>query len=276
MASRRAVPLITLSSDLGWAYAAQMRAVLAHRVPPGHVVDLAHDLPAHAVAEAAFVLRAMAAGFPAGTVHVAVVDPGVGGTRLPVAVACADGSALVGPDNGVLAPLADRLGGGRAYRILPERLKAPPRVGATFDGRDLFAPAAAALAGGQAAAALGPPVRLKPARVPAPVRTRDGARGEVVHVDRFGNLITNVPTEWVPPGTAAIDLAPGSGPSRRLAWASHYEALPPGDVGAVGSSFGLLELAVPRGRAADLTGLATGAAVRLTWVAGTPARGRRQ
>jgi S-adenosyl-L-methionine hydrolase (adenosine-forming) len=274
--SQRGVPLITLSSDLGWAYAAQMRAVLAHWVPPGHVVDLSHDLPAHAVGEAAFLLRAMGAGFPARTVHVAVVDPGVGGRRLPIAVACEDGSVLVGPDNGVLEPLAERLGAPHAYRILPERLRANPRVGSTFDGRDLFAPAAGAIARGRKASELGPPVRLKAARLPPPVRTRDGARGEIVHVDRFGNLITNIPTEWAPPTTAALDLAPGVGRSRRAAWSTHYEALPPGELGAVGSSFGLIELTVARGRAADVTGLATGVSVRVTWVPAATSSPRRE
>lgn len=268
MAPRRAIPLITLSSDLGWAYAAQMRAVLAHWVPPGHVVDLTHDLPAHAIPEAAFLLSAMGQGFPAGTVHVAVVDPGVGGSRWPIVVACEDGSVLVGPDNGVLSPLADRLGSPRAFRILRERLRAAPRVGATFDGRDVFAPTAGAVAGGRKPSEFGPPVRMKPARLAHPVRTRDGARGEIRHVDRFGNVVTNIPTEWVPAGTASLDLVPGIGRPRRALWASHYESLPPGELGALGSSFGLVELAIARGRASELTGLAVGVPVRVTWVPG--------
>jgi len=125
-----------------------MKAVLLRSIPPGHVIDVTHDLPAHAVTEAAFVLRSIGEQFPAGTIHVAVVDPGVGSARVPLMVQCADGSVLVGPDNGILAPLAHALGRPRGFRIDPSRLGGGPREGTTFDGRDLFAPTAALLARG--------------------------------------------------------------------------------------------------------------------------------
>jgi S-adenosyl-L-methionine hydrolase (adenosine-forming) len=240
---------VTLSSDIGTAYAAQMKAVLARHLPPGHVVDLSHDLPPHAVREAGFLLHAMAIGFPAGTVHVAVVDPGVGGSRTPIAVVCSDGSVLVGPNNGVLAPLAHALGAPRAYRIDLPRRSGRPRVGATFDGRDLFAPAAAAVAGGLAPASLGPPVPLVELRDPAPRLRANSARGEIVHVDRFGNLISNVPTSWATPAPSTIDVGVGRARKVRLPFATHYEALGEGTAGVVGSSFGLLEIAIDRGRA---------------------------
>ena len=268
---RRAIPLVTLSSDVGWAYAAQMRAVLAHALPPGHLVDLAHDLPPHAIGEAAFVVRAMASGFPAGTVHLVVVDPGVGSRRAPIAVRCRDGSVLVGPDNGVLSPLAAALGGGRAYRIRPDRLPPRARVGATFDGRDLFAPAAAVLARGTAPAALGPPVPLQPAPAPTAVHADRGARGEVVHVDRFGNLITNIPTDWVPPAVRSILVRIDRARARRLPWVTHYAPLAGGRVGLLGSSFGFVEIAVGERRAADVLGRGFGARVRLEW---SPGRSR--
>jgi len=269
MRPRRGPRLITLTSDIGSAYAAQMKAVLARRRPPGTVVDLAHDLRPHAVGEAAFLLRAMAIGFPAGTVHVAVVDPGVGGRRAPIAVECADGSTLVGPDNGVLMPLAEALGRPRAYRIDPSRLEPRGRVGTTFDGRDLFAPTAGLLAEGTAARRLGRPIRPKRYSVPAARPLRGGARGEVVHEDRFGNLVTNIPTEWVPPGTTRVELRLGGGATRTLPFGSSYEVLGRGRFGCLGSSFGLLEIAVAEGNAAQRLAASVGAAVETRWLART-------
>ena len=117
--------LVTLTTDVGAAYAAQMKGVLARALPPGTVVDLVLDLRPHAIEEAAFLLRHMAPTFPPGTVHVAVVDPGVGGRRAPIAVACREGSFLVGPDNGVLGPLAEVLGVRRVVRLEPAASSLP-------------------------------------------------------------------------------------------------------------------------------------------------------
>jgi S-adenosyl-L-methionine hydrolase (adenosine-forming) len=258
--------LVTLTTDIGSAYAAQMKAVLAHTLPPGGIVDLAHDLRPHAIGEAAFLVRAMARGFPPGTVHVVVVDPGVGGRRAPIVVECRDGSRLVGPDNGVLMPLARALGRPRAYRIDPRRLAARERVGTTFDGRDLFAPTAALLARGTPARRLGRPIRPRPYAVPAARRTTTGARGEVLHADRFGNLITNVPTEWLPHGAARVRVRLGRGAPRALPVARSYEELGRSRAGLLGSSFGLLELGVSEGSAARRFGAAVGAPVVFDWV----------
>ncbi len=265
--------LITLTSDIGSAYAAQMKAVLAHRLLPGHVVDLAHDLRPHAVGEAAFLLRAMAGGFPPGTVHVAVVDPGVGGRRAPIAIECRDGSTLVGPDNGVLLPLAALLGRPKAYRIDPRKLERRERVGTTFDGRDLFAPTAALLAQGVRASRLGRPMRPHPYSVPTARRAPGGARGEVVHTDRFGNLVTDVPTDWVPAATSTVAVRIEGRRPRTLRLARSYEALGRGRAGLLGSSFGLLELAVSEGSASRRFHAGTGSRVDLDW-SGRPARTR--
>jgi S-adenosyl-L-methionine hydrolase (adenosine-forming) len=262
--ARAGPPVVTLSSDLGAVYAAQMKAVLAHRVSLARVVDLAHDLRPHDIGEAAFVVRAMAERFPSGSIHVVVVDPGVGGTRAPVAVACRDGSQLVGPDNGVLAPLADALGGGTAYRLDPARVRAGRRVGTTFDGRDLFAPAAARLATGSVPADLGPPVPLSRLGGAAPRRTRQGAHGHVVHVDRFANLVSDVPTSWVPRGTRSVRVHLG----RRvlqLPLVRSYEEGGRGRPVVLGSSFGTLEVAVGEGRAAERLGAGVGSSVGVAW-----------
>jgi S-adenosyl-L-methionine hydrolase (adenosine-forming) len=261
---RPPIRLVTLSSDLGAAYAAQMKAVLLRSLSPAEVVDLTHDLTAHGVAEAAFVVRAIAARFPAGTVHVVVVDPGVGGARAPVAVRCRDGSLLVGPDNGVLVPLAEALGGGSAYRIDADRLGAPPRVGTTFDGRDVFAPAAVRLAQGVDPGRLGPAVALTPSPLRAAVRRRAGATGTVVHVDRFGNLVTDVPTDWLPRGSRTV-LVHVRDFRRRLSRVTSYEGAGRGRLALLGSSFGTVEIAVGEGRADRRLGASAGEPVRLEW-----------
>ena len=259
----RRVRLVTLTTDIGSAYAAQMKAVLAHARPPVTVVDLAHDLTPHAIGEAAFLVRAMARGFPPGTVHVVVVDPGVGGRRAPLVIATKEGSRLVGPDNGVLSPLADALGGGRAFRLRP----VGDRVGHTFDGRDLFAPAAARLALGAPPSRLGRPIRARTFRLPEPERSAQGARGEVLHRDRFGNLVTNIPTGWVPAAVSRVRLRLAGRAGRTVPLARSYEQLGRGRLGILGSSFGLLEVAVGEGDAARRLGAAAGGRLSIAWAA---------
>ncbi len=255
--------LVTLTSDLGWAYAAQMKGALLRAAPSLTLVDLTHDLPRHRIPEAAFVLRAMATSFPPGTVHVAVVDPGVGGRRAPIAVRCGDGSVLIGPDNGVLGPLATRLGRPVGYRIDPGRLAGPGRVGTTFDGRDLFAPAAARIASGTPLERLGRRAEFSQGSLPEPHRSGDRLAGEVVHVDHFGNLITNVPTAWVATTAPAVHVAVGRGRRRAVRWVVSYEELGRGRLGALGSSFGTVEIAVAEGNAARRLRATTGTPVRL-------------
>ncbi len=254
---RREERLVTLSSDVGSAYAAQMKAVLLRSVGASRLVDLSHDLPPHGTLEAAFLLRAMASGFPPGTVHLVVVDPGVGGRRAPLAVACSDGSVLVGPDNGVLMPLARAFGGPRAFRLDPARLGVRRRVGTTFDGRDLFAPAAALLANGAEPGALGTPLSPVESPLPEPRRSARRLAGTVVHVDRCGNVITNLPSAWVPPGVRRLFVEWGRR-TRRLPWTLSYDAVAPGEPLALGSSFGTVEIARNRGSASERFGLCVG------------------
>ncbi|MCI4338028.1 MAG: SAM-dependent chlorinase/fluorinase [Thermoplasmata archaeon] len=267
-----AAPLVTLSSDLGWAYAAQMKAVLYRTLPPGSVVDLAHDLPPHAVEVSAFLLREMASRFPPGTIHVGVVDPGVGGRRAPIAAGCRDGSFLVGPDNGLLSPLAERLGVARVVRLVATH----SRTGATFDGRDLFAPAAAALARGVELARLGRPTRLTRLVLPEPKRHGQRLVGQVVWVDPFGNLLTNLSSDWLRAKVGAVTVLV-AGRRRRVAVVRVYEDLPRGSVGVLPSSFGLLELAVRGSSAALHWNVDVGARVQIaSAAAAVPAELRRR
>jgi S-adenosylmethionine hydrolase len=265
-AETRRPRLVTLTTDLGWAYAAQMKAVLYRSLPPGTVVDLAHDLPPHAIAEAAFVLKHMASGFPAGTVHVAIIDPGVGSSRAPIAIDCRDGSRLVGPDNGVLGPLAASLGIRGAVRLDPGRLGARRRPSVTFDGRDLFAPAAARLAGGAAPGTLGSALTPKPLALPRPARKADGASGQLVHIDRFGNLITNVPTPWMPAGRRRATVTLSRMAARTARLVRTYADLAPEELGVLGSSFGLLEIALREASAGERLGANVGDRVLLRWL----------
>lgn len=251
---------------MGSAYAAQMKsALIAGGVAPDRIVDLAHDLPPHDVREAAFLFREMARAFPPFSVHVAVVDPGVGGRRRAIAIETRAGPLLVGPDNGVLIPLAEELGERAVYRIDPSRLRTPSRVGTTFDGRDLFAPVAAQLARGAPASSVGPRVVPTPYALPTAEWTRGGARGEVLHVDRFGNLITNVPSSWVGPRVRQLAFTSGRTRRRAIPWTTSYESLGRGVLGALGSSFGLVEVAVGEGRAADRLRAGVGSTVAFSW-----------
>jgi S-adenosylmethionine hydrolase len=249
--------IVTLTSDTGSAYAAQMKAALLRYLPPERIVEIAHDLPAHGIPEAAFVLEHVGSAFPRGTVHLVVVDPGVGGDRAPLAIRCREGSVLVGPDNGVLAPLAARLGDPRAYRLDPERVRPGGTVSPTFEGRDLFAPAAAQLATRVPISRLGRPTPFLRYELPRATRSKDWIRGEILHVDRFGNLITNVPSAWLPriPSTASVRWG-----RRRLLLPRRrtYADLPPACVGILGSSFGTLEVSAREASAAATLRLGVG------------------
>jgi len=277
VAPRRKLPrrrLVTLTSDVGSAYAAQMKvALIVGGVDPARIVDLAHDLPAHGVAEGAFLLREMVTVFPSASIHVAVIDPGVGGPRSPIVIETHAGPWLVGPDNGVLMPLAEELGIRVAYRIEAGHLSSRPRVGTTFDGRDIFAPAAARLATGTRPAELGPSWTPMGFELPRPSRRVTERRGTVVHVDRFGNLITNLPTAWFSDAGPSIALRVGGKRIRSIPWVSSYEALDPRTLGALGSSFGLVELAVREGRADKLLDARVGTSVTVVLRPGPPKRG---
>ena len=250
-------------------------ALVAGGVDPSRIVELAHDLPAHAVGEAAFLLREMARAFPPASIHVAVVDPGVGGARSPIVIETKAGPWLVGPDNGVLMPLARELGLRAAYRIDRGRLRARPRVGTTFDGRDLFAPAAARLAAGARPVDLGPPSSPTEYDLPRARHDASEARGVVLHVDRFGNLITNVPSAWFLRGGPSLAVRVGRRRARSIPWATSYESLGRGALGVLGSSFGLLELAVREGRADQRLGARVGTAVAVLGRRGPPERGEK-
>jgi S-adenosyl-L-methionine hydrolase (adenosine-forming) len=258
-------PLVTLTTDVGDVYAAQMKAVMYRRLPAGSVIDLAHALPAHAIAEAAFLFLHMAQRFPPGTVHVAVVDPGVGGSRAPLGILTGEGSILIGPDNGLLWPLAQALGNPRSYRLDPARVAGSVPVSATFEGRDLFAPAAVLVASGSSLEYLGTPIDPQRYEIPVAKIGPDGIEAVVLHIDRFGNIITNAPSSEGPSVGGALTVRFGRGPTRATVRQRTYSDLRSGGWGVLGSSFGFLEISRRESSAAKQFGAHVGDRVRFVW-----------
>lgn len=222
------------------------------------LVDVTHEIARHDTTEAALALEAAVPCFPDGTVHLVVVDPGVGTERRGLVLA-ANRQGFVGPDNGVFTPLLH--GDWRAYELAAPSLRRPV-VSRTFHGRDVFAPAAAYLATGVGADAFGPRVD-DPVRLPwRDVREgHDAAAGVVIHVDRFGNLITSIRAEAVEAMGASAIVRVGR---RALTLVGTYGDLPTGDVGALIGSGGRLEIAVREGSAAALLRARRGTPVVLT------------
>jgi len=246
--------IITLLTDFGTAdgYVGEVKGTLLTLAPGVLLVDVAHNLPAGDVAAGCYVLGRVWRTFPEGTVHLAVVDPGVGSARRALA-AEAGGQYFVAPDNGLLS---DVLAAAPARVV---SLTVPAGASRTFHGRDVFAPAAARLAGGAPLQDLGTPlsdpVRLEPAALGT-----DGSDvvGEVIYVDRFGTLVTNLPREHVAP-EGRVRIA-----GHDLPLKATFADVPQGEPVAFIGSGGTLEIAVRDGRADVVLGLSRGTEVRAT------------
>ncbi|MBM4194329.1 MAG: SAM-dependent chlorinase/fluorinase [Gemmatimonadetes bacterium] len=245
-------PTITLLTDFGTpdGYVAEMKGVIRSLAPDADIVDATHDIPPQDAARARLSLARYWQRFPAGTVHVAVVDPGVGTRRAALAVSAA-GRFLVGPDNGILSAA---LLHPDAYSV---ELDVPLGAAPTFQGRDVFAPAAARLARGEPIEILGRAHRNSVVmRTPEPVRSdARTVQGEVIAVDRFGNAITNI--ERVIGFVVRVGRL--SAPVVRT-----FADVGVGAACALVGSAGLLEIAVRDGSASAQLGLAVGAPVTLS------------
>jgi S-adenosyl-L-methionine hydrolase (adenosine-forming) len=187
-------PLITLLTDFGTSdyFVSAMKGVIFSINPEARVVDITHEIPAQDIEAAAFTLLAAHSSFPAGTIHVAVVDPGVGSTRRAILVETG-GQLFVGPDNGIFSYLCDREPQARLFEITNREYFRVP-VSSTFHGRDVFAPVAAVLSTGLDASEFGKqiddPVRLPPL---VPEKSKNGTvKARIIHIDGFGNCITNI------------------------------------------------------------------------------------
>lgn len=228
--------IITLTTDFGTrdGYVGAVKGVLARLAPGVVIVDIAHEIPRGDVAHAAWVVATATKEFPYGAIHVVVVDPGVGGVRREVIVSVG-GQWYVSPDNGALAYVTDAPYD--AWSIEARAFRGR-RVSPTFHGRDLFAHAAAALARGEPATNAGPAVRLAGA---LPWGARAAGRGRVVHVDHYGNLITDLPASE---GDEAVTI---DGNTLRIM--KTYADVPPNTLLAYVGSMGTIEIAVRDGRA---------------------------
>ncbi|MBI4239244.1 MAG: SAM-dependent chlorinase/fluorinase [Deltaproteobacteria bacterium] len=253
--------IITLTTDFGTrdGYVGAMKGVVLSIAPHAHLHDLAHQLPAHDVTHAAFVLAEAARYFPANTIHVAVVDPGVGSARLPICVCCKE-QWYVGPDNGLFTLcLGDDPWIG--YQLTnPAYFR--HAVSPTFHGRDLFAPIAAHVANGVDPQQFGPPLAtLTQLPLPTTQRTGDELCGEVIYLDHFGNAVTNIRTTDLSVTGNMLRIQVGEVVIDGLA--RTYEDRPPLAPLAVIGSHHLLEIAVREGSAARQLQLRRGTPVQV-------------
>jgi S-adenosylmethionine hydrolase len=258
--------VITLLSDFGLKdpYVAEMKAVILSKCPEVKIVDISHTVDKFDVRMGAFILAAAAAYFPAGTVHVAVVDPGVGTQRRPIIAETAH-SRFVGPDNGILVPAALSEGVSHVYAI-ENRRYILPKVAVTFHGRDVFASAAAYLAHGVEPSRFGKEVEdyMVPKFADA-VLEKNTILGEVIHVDDFGNLITNVSPDIVrklDSENMSMKVEVGKR-SATLKFCSAYGAVGKGKPLAIVGGHDLLEISVNQGSAAKHFGARRGDLVRI-------------
>jgi len=258
--------IITLLTDFGIAdaFVGIMKGVILGINRQAQVVDLTHAIPPQQVLPAALVLRSAVRFFPAATVHVAVIDPGVGSARRPIVIETSHGF-LVGPDNGVLSLAASVLGR-RQVRLIENIEYVRQPVSQTFHGRDVFAPVAAHLSRGVAPDALGPRIdSLVELTVPEPRSSASSVRGEVIYVDHFGNLLTNITADAlarfpVQRVSVSIDGKPVAGP------VNAYAAVPEGAALAIVGSWGVVEIAVRSGSAAQTFAAGPGTPVSVVGV----------
>ena len=257
-------PIITLTSDFGLGvFVGVMKGVILTICPQARLIDLDHGLPAQNIRAGALVLEQAMPHFPPGTIHLAVIDPGVGTKRKPICVQTR-GGLLVGPDNGLFSLALKADPQARVYEISNNQL-IPPPLSSTFHGRDVFAPAAAQLARGVEPARLGPPVE-DPVRLDWPVPREEGGllRGQVLWADHFGNLATNISRarlESYLQGEAGARIACGNMQAKGLC--RSFADAPLGEPLALINSWDRLEVALNQGDLCARLGLAPGQAFGL-------------
>ncbi len=242
--------VITISTDFGVVdyYAGAMKGVMLGINPDALIIDITHSIPKFDVLTGALTLNGFYSYYPVGTIHVAVVDPGVGSERRPIAIE-ADGNYFIGPDNGLFSIIYSRSKKTHIREITnPDYMM--KYVSSTFHGRDIFSPAAAHISKGVNINELGDevasPVTLE---LPQPVVSPGRVTGKVIHADSFGNLLTNIPHEIVKPGSEVYvgDIALG-------APKSSYGSVKKGELLSIVGSLGFLEISVNQGSAYEALG----------------------
>jgi hypothetical protein len=273
-------PIITLTTDFGSrdGFVAAMKGVILNICPDATLVDISHEVPPHDIAHGAFVLGSASQFFPQGTIHLAVVDPGVGSSRHPLLLVTHNGY-FVGPDNGIFSyvVLADLQRFGMSVGELHGNLEPMStiiipvpqaceayilnradywldEISSTFHGRDIFAPVAAHLARGIPSSTVGQELgEIKFLNIPQPVVHGDTIFGHVIFVDHFGNLITNIPTSFGIPKDVEVNIA-----RRTIAGLSQSYSDATLGLLAIAGSHGYIEIAVRRGSAAQLLNAGVG------------------
>ncbi|HVZ79322.1 MAG TPA: SAM-dependent chlorinase/fluorinase [bacterium] len=252
-------PIMTLLTDFGSRdpFVGVMKGVILSICPQARLVDLTHEVPPQAVMAGAYLLKTSIGYFPPGTIHLCVVDPGVGSARKCV-VLKSQGHFFVGPDNGLFSAALKDWGIEQVVELTDKKFQLP-NPSTTFHGRDIFAPAAAHLAKGVPLLKLGNRINHWVWReLPKPFRTKAGWTGEVLWIDRFGNLITNLEAKHIPkPFRMKI------GKTVVLHVATHYSQIKKGTVAVLVGSSGNLEVSVNGGSAAQKLGAKIGSPVTL-------------
>ncbi len=258
----RTVPIITLLSDFGLKdpYVAEMKAVILSICPEARLVDISHEIEKFNIRMGAFVLASAAPYFPKETIHVAVVDPGVGTKRRPIVVKT-QSSFYVGPDNGVLMLAARKEGIRHVYHVASPRFMRS-EVSKTFHGRDIFAPSAAHLAKEHVPSNFGPEIRdyVLPAFAKPKVGTT-GLAGEILYIDDFGNLVSNISLADL----KQLDIGEGDAFAAKfkrrelsVRLCSAYGEVPVENLLAIIGSSGFLEFSVNQGNASEVFGVTIG------------------
>lgn len=251
--------MITLTTDFGYRdpFVGVMKGVILGIAPEARIIDITHGISPHDVMEAALTIGESYGYFPGGSIHVVVVDPGVGSGRKPIVVEAGE-SLFIGPDNGVFSEVY-RLNKERAvYHITASHyfLRSP---GSTFHGRDVFAPVAAWLSRGTKVENIGKPIEdYASLDIPAPYLKDDILHGEAIHIDRFGNVITNIMASDIKDGPFAVNIKDGT-----LDIRDYYEEAGDGRPHALINSSGRLEIFVYKGNAAEILNIKRGEAVEL-------------
>jgi S-adenosylmethionine hydrolase len=263
--------LITLLTDFGTSdyFVGAMKGAILKVNPRATIIDITHEIPAHNVQAGAFTLLAACGAFPAGTIHVAVVDPGVGSKRRALVAECG-GQLFVAPDNGLLSYVCERANASRFFQAT-NRKYFRESVSQTFHGRDLFAPVAAALSLGVATRDVGEEIN-DPVRLPslAPRVEEDGSvEASIIHIDRFGNCVTNITArelsdEQIARGATLTINGRTIRSFRRFFADAADEPANTHTLFAIWGSAGFLEIAAFQTSAAELLGAQRGQIVRVT------------
>lgn len=260
-------PILTLTTDFGTrdAYVAAMKGVILSIAPEVRLIDISHEITPHDIMEAAFVVREAVPHFPPDAVHLVVVDPGVGTDRRAVAVRIGD-RRFVGPDNGLFTLLTDDRTADEVVVLDRPDYWRTPSPSVTFHGRDIFAPVAAHLAAGRSLETVGSPTdSLSPLHWALPIIDEQGMRGWVVHVDHFGNAVTNIPESALADHQKGRPVKVYAGNAILNGVHTTYGSVAAGEPLMLVGSSDHLEIAVNAGNAAELLDIRKGTPVHLVF-----------